>query len=264
VSYNMTNTSSVEPIFYSLEPAIITILLVLLLRFVLNKILLSLAERGTLTIATKATIMRFIDITVFFVVVVVVLQVLVPPYQVLIAVSIIIVLGLFLFFYELREFMAYINLQLLRHLRGKTFEILLPHHTKPIYGRIISIDLLGSTIEDIYGRRIHVANTLLMNAILREHIPSIMLRISLNNPKGELVDMLSSLIDSLKNLDVRLFRIDERKISIEKMSNDVVVLRLIAYPSVTPVRIIDVINLVNRLNTMLRTYNPVIEILELT
>ncbi len=260
----MPNTTSIEYWLYTLQPALIIIVLVLLLRFILNRILLSLAERGTLTLTTKATIMRFIDVIVFFIIVVVTLQVVIAPYQVLIAVSILVILGLFLFFYELREFMAYINLQLLRHLRGKTFEILLPQHSKPIYGRIIKIDLLSSTIEDIYGRRIHVSNTLLMNAILREHIPSIMLRITLRNIGENVTNTLNSLIDNMKEVDIKLFRIDERKISIEKMSGDELVFKLIVYPTVTPVRVSDIVNLINRLTNIMRTYNPVIEVLELT
>lgn len=260
----MNDTTGIESLLHSFQPAIIVIVTVLLMRLILNKIFNSLAERGTLTITTKVTIMRFIDIIVFFTIVIAFLQVVIAPYQVLVAVSIIVVLSLFLFFYELREFMAYINLQLLRHLRGKTFEILLPYHIKPIYGRIASIDLLSSTIEDIYGRRIHVSNSLLMNAILREHIPSIMLRITLKSNINDVSELLNNIVKSLKEIDIRLFRIDERKISIEEISNNEFIFKLIVYPTVTPVRISDIANLINRLITLMRSYNPEIKVIELT
>ena len=107
------NITSIESLLYSLQPAIITIVVLLLLRLILNRILSSLAERGTLTITTRATIIRFTDIIVFFIAVIVILQTFIEPYQLLIAVSILVILGVFLFYYELREFMAYINLQLL-------------------------------------------------------------------------------------------------------------------------------------------------------
>ncbi len=259
----MENTTSIEVFIQTLQPAIIVVLMVLLLRFILNRIFTSLAERGTLTISTKATIMRFVDIAVFFIIIVAVLQILVAPYQVLLAVSILVLLASFLFFYELCEFLAYINLQLLRHLRGRTFEIYLPNHSKPIYGRIVNIDLLSSTIEDIYGRKIHVSNSLLMNSVLREHIPSIMLKITLRNVSEDPSNLLLNLMNSLRELDAKVFRIDEKKLALEKVGSDSLTFKLIVYPTATPVRIGDIVNLVKMLNMMMNKYDPLIEVVEL-
>ncbi|OYT37824.1 MAG: hypothetical protein B6U89_06765, partial [Desulfurococcales archaeon ex4484_58] len=168
-----------------------------------------------------------------------------------------------LFYYELREFLAYINLQLLRHLRGKTFEIYLPSHSKPIYGRIINIDLLNSTIEDIYGRRIYVSNSLLLNSILREHIPSIQLKITLNDIGDKVQDVLSNILSSFKEIDTGIFRIDDRKVSIERVSSNQISFKLVINPTSTPIRVSDLLSFTNTLNNLLSKYKPVIEVIEL-
>ncbi len=255
--------SDIENALQIMQPIIVTIIVILLLRFILNKILSSLTERGTLTITTKATIMRFVDIIVGFIIILVVLQALIQPYQVFVVVAILLFISFFLFYYELREFVAYINLQLLRHLRGRTFEIRLPNHEKPVYGRIVNIELLNSTIEDIYGKRIYVSNSLLVNAVLREHIPSIELRITLHKLGPELASALENILGSLREIDTGIFRIDTKKISIEKVSRNSITFRLIVFPTSTPIRISDLLNFIELLNNLLNKYEPSIEVIEL-
>ena len=159
--------------------------------------------------------------------------------------------------------MAYINLQLLRHLRGRTYEIHLPFHDKPLYGRITHIDLLGSTIEDVQGRRIYVSNYLLMNSILREHVPTLSLKIALKTNGREPLQVFNELVNRIKNVDTKIFRIDDKRISIVRMDSNDLELVVNAYPAVIPLRNIDILELTNTIHNSLKDYEPRIEILEL-
>jgi len=253
---------SIEDLLQALQPTIIVILLIVLLRFILSRVLSSLTERGSITVTTRATIMKAVDVVVFFTVIIALLQSVAAPYEVLIAIVLIIVIGLFIFYYELREFLAYINLQLLRHLRGRTFEIYFPYHSKPVYGRIVNIELLSATIEDIYGRKIYVSNSLLMNAVLKDHIPSITLKITLKNIGENPTALLNNVIGVIRDIESKIFRVDERRISIENMGLNSVVFKLTVYPFTTPIRISDLANFIGTLNSLLNKYEPVIEIIE--
>jgi len=264
---NTTHTSiqsfTIEEILHQFQPALITILLLIILRIILSRVLSSLSERGILTLTTRATILRFIDLIMLFIAIATILQVFIQPTQLIFAMISLVVIAFILFFYELREFMAYINLQLLRHLRGRTYEIHLPFHDKPLYGRITHIDLLGSTIEDVQGRRIYVSNYLLMNSILREHVPTLSLKIALKTNGREPLQVFNELVNRIKNVDIKIFRIDDKRISIVKMDSNDLELVVNAYPAVIPLRNIDILELTNTIHNSLKDYEPRIEILEL-
>ncbi|MET1159841.1 MAG: hypothetical protein ABWW65_02660 [Thermoprotei archaeon] len=258
----MVQLDTFETIIEMLQPTLITIFAVLLFRFILGRILYSLAERGTITIAIRATIIKAIDVVVFFIIVVSVLRLIATPYEVAIAVTLIAVFGFFIFYYELREFLAYVNLQLLRHLRGKTFEIYFPHHSRPVFGRIVNIELLNTTIEDVYGKKVYVSNSLLLNAVLKDYLPSITLRIRLEGFNESPSVVLENAIKAIKELESKIFRIDERRVSIESMGLNKIVFRLTLYPPTTPVRISDLVDFIRKINETLNKYNPIIEIIE--
>lgn len=255
---------SIEEYIRELQPLFIALMLILFIRFIINYIISSLVERGKITYVSKSIFMRTIDLILLFTSVSIVLHTFFAPYQIFIALTVLIVVLAVLFFYELREFIAYIDIQLMRRISGRVYEIHLPNHNKPIYGKIININPLETVIEDLYGRRIYVSNSLLMNSILREHVYSITLRIVLRDLGDKPVESLNKIIKNIKSVESKVFRIDERKIIVDEISSDQCVLKIIANPIVTPIRTSDLIELIERLNNILLNHKPVIEIVAST
>lgn len=259
---NMSDLT-IENILFSLQSTIIISLLAILIRFIINRFLSVLFDRGAITIGTKSTIMRFVDVIVVLVILVAFLQALVAPPIVVYAVLVFATITITLFYYELREFVAYINLQLIRHIRGRNYEIYLPNHAKPIYGRIVSIELMNTIVEDMYGRRIYIANSLLVNAIIKEYVPVIQLRLRLSHAEGDPIKVIEDVTASIKSIDIGVFRLDEKKILIDKIGGGEVVARINAYPLSIPIRLTDLVKLADMLSKSLAKYNPVIEFMEL-
>ncbi len=252
----------VESIIFKMWTAIAITLLVVVIRIILARFITALMNRGRISAGTKSTLIRLIDVISIFIILVAFLELVVTAYMLVVTVALLIIASIILFFYELREFLAYINLQLLRHIHGRTYEFKLPHHDKPVYGRIISIEPLNSTIEDIYGRRIYVSNTLLVNSIMTEYIPSIQLLIKLSHAEGDPMTVVNDVIDSIKRLELSVFRIDEKKIVIRRIGGGEVSIIIRAFPTSLPVRLSDLLRLVEKINKSLAKYNPVIQFLE--
>ncbi|RLG90289.1 MAG: hypothetical protein DRO16_02485, partial [Thermoprotei archaeon] len=59
------------------------------------------------------------------------------------------------------------------------------------------------------------------------------------------------------------FRIDEKKLIIDKIGRGEVIARINAYPLAIPIRLTDLIKLAESLSKSLAKYNPVIEFMEL-
>jgi len=254
-------TWPVEHVIRTSLPVIAAILVVVIIRFFVSKVLSSLVQRGSITLGTKSAIMRFVDLAAIVAVVITIIHAVTVAYEAIIAIVLLIVVGVMLFFYELKEFAAFVNLQLLRPLRGKTFEILLPHHEKPIHGRIVAVDLLNSLIEDTSGRKIYVANSLLSNAVFKEYYPYIALRITLKSRGKGVEQAINEVIKCLARVSTGLFRIEEREIEIEKIGVDEVVLRVPVHPTAAHIRSSDIARLVEELVKELKDHNPVIEVL---
>ncbi len=254
--------TSVEQLLFSLQTAIIITLLVILLRIVLVRFLAALMSRGRISAATKATLSRLIDIVAVFTVITAFLEVFVSIQILVITIAVFILISFLLFYYELREFVAYINLQLLRHLHGRNYEIKLPHHDTPVYGRIVAIEPLTSIIEDIYGRRIYVSNSMLVNSIVKEYIPSVKLRVRLTSRQGDPSSVIRDVTESIKSMDLGVFRIDEKKIVIEKIGGRELVARMNVYPMSLPIRLTDLVKLAEKINRTLHEYEPIIEFID--
>lgn len=253
---------SIETFIRGLYPLFITLAIIVLIRLAISYLMSSLVEHGRITHVTKSAFMKLLDLILFFTAIVVALQTFFAPYQVFVALSVLVALIAITFFYELREFNAYINLQLTRRLRGRIFEIHLPNHNQPIYGKISSIDLFESTIEDIYGRKIHVPNSLLAKAVLREHVHSIVLRIALRSSVSKPLERLHEIVSAIKKMDFEVFRLDEVKVMVDEMSDDSVSLKVVVNPTVVPIRATDVAELINKVRSQLSEYNPVVRVVE--
>jgi len=251
---------SVEETLSTLLPVLAAIAVILLIRYIIGRLLSSLVERGTLTLGTKIAILRFVNIAVLIAILIIILQVVTASHLVIFAIAVLVVVGGVIFFYELKEFAAYINIQLLRHLRGRVFEITLPYHEKPIYGRIVNIEPTGSTIEDMYGRKVYVSNTLLMNSILRDYQPCIPLRITVKKASNSVTEVIDKIVESLNKAGHGLFRVDESDIVIENMSESTLTLKVLAHPAAIPVRAGDLARIAETLIDALKPYSPSIEV----
>jgi hypothetical protein len=252
-------STSVENILFQLETPILITLLLIITRIILVRFLGALMSRGRISAPTKATLSRLIDLIVVFTTIVVFLEVVVSMEVLVLTVAVIIIIIFLLFYYELREFLAYINLQLQRHLHGRSYEFLLPNHPQPVYGRIISIEPLSSIIEDIYGRRIFVSNTLLVNGIIREYIPAVELRLTLHHRASSPEEVISDIASSIRELKLGIFRIDDKKIFVEKYGAQEAIVRIRAHPTSLPIRISDLAKIVESINKSLEKYDPIIE-----
>ena len=100
---NITSSFSIENLIYSLKSAIIIALLAILIRFIISRLLTVLFNRGIITLGTRSTIMRFVDVIVILVIITAFLQSLVAPPIVLYTLAIFIALSSVMFFYEIRE-----------------------------------------------------------------------------------------------------------------------------------------------------------------
>ena len=111
--------------------------------------------------------------------------------------------------------------------------------------------------------KIHVINSLLVNAIVKEHTPSILLRLKLrpgNNVK--LSDLIRKINMVFNESKIPVFRIHENQIEISRIRGEEIVLNLNVTPISMPIRVSDMIRLINHLMESLREYNPEIEIVK--
>ncbi len=240
---------------------IIVILLIVVARILLTRIVTILFERGIFSIGTKAMLTRIIDTIMIIVVIIAILQVFQAPMVGYLVMVIFAAMILILFFYEIREFTAYVSLQLLRHIKGRSLEIHLPGHGQPVYGKIVSMDPMSSIIEDIYGNKYFVANSILVNAIVKEKHPSIHIRLTLTRKGGlTLKELIENIVGIFGSSDLPTFRLHESQIEIVKIEGDRVTLDMFVTPITIPVRVSDLVKLVEILSYRLRDYEPSIEL----
>ncbi|RLG84582.1 MAG: hypothetical protein DRO40_00900 [Thermoprotei archaeon] len=254
---------AIEEIFTQYSNIFITIIIMVFARILIVRLINSLFERGVFSVGTRVILIRIIDTAVIMIILATILHQLAATYATYIVIAVFAAMVLVLFFYEIKEFTAYISLQLIKHIKGRNLEIYLPGHTKPIYGKVISIDPLFSTIEDIFGNKIHVVNSLLVNAIVKEHTPSIILRLTLRpTANTKLYDLIKRVHTVFDESRIPVFRIHENQIEISKIQGNVIVLNLNVTPISMPIRVSDMIRLINHLMVALKEYDPEIEIVK--
>ncbi len=261
---NITSTSigDIEELIYKATPAIILLIVLVVLRYFINRLMLTLYRKGYIGIGTKITIMRIMDSIFILVFALFIIQSYIPSIVTYAVIIIFAVLVTILFFYEIREFTAYISLQLLKYIRARYLEIKLPGHAKPIYGRIVSMDPFSSTIEDVFGNKTYIANSLLLSAAISEVSPFIHLRIRVRREAEKpLHNVLHEVLNVFKQSGVAVFRVNEEQVKLEKISANEIVLCLRLIPVTSPIRISDVVKLIRHIEDKLKDYNVVIELL---
>ncbi len=265
--FNLTNISpsSIERILYDLAPAIILLAVIIVLRYFVSRLLSTFYRRGYIGVGTKITITRIMDSIFILIFSLFIIQSYVPSIVTYVVIVIFALLVAILFYYEIREFTAYITLQLVKYIRGRYLEISLPGHHRPIYGRIIAMDPFSSTIEDVYGNRTYVANSLLLHSAIRETSPFIPIRIRIQRtPAIELKEVIDKLTNVMRGEGIAVFRMQEHQIEIEKIDQSEISMFIKVIPASLPVRTNDLLKLIKYIENEFREYNPIIELISMS
>ena len=245
----------------------IVILIAIVIRYLFIRFLNTLEKRNIITITTRALITRILDIVIIISIAIVTVQILTAA---LTQYIVVLVVGLFvfiLFYYEIREFTAFIAVQLERRALKTWIEVYPPNSNNVIRGRIVEIQPFSSIIEDIYGNKMLIANSILLHSLIREYRPNIQLKITVI-PKEILNN--SEIFKSMKDfptntalypydiyyiiqqllshtLSTSPFRIDEQSIMLKNISKDLITFTIRLIPHQIPLRKIDIYKLIKEI-----------------
>lgn len=150
---------------------------------------------------------------------------------------------------------------MLKHVKGRYVELYIPGFTQPINGKVVDLTPLTSVVEDIFGNKIYVPNTLLVNSVIKEHNPCITVRIILhtNNSNG-LDSIFNEVKTALKNVDLGPFRFNESYITIRSLRSESLTVDIRLSALSLPVRNPDLLRILNQLSKALSNYEPVLEV----
>ncbi len=265
MSYNASSSSTERLFGININMNIGTIIMILaiiftaiIIRYLLIKFLRTLEGRNIITISTRALITRILDIIILIFTIIVTVQIItaeLTQYIIVLAVGIFMFI---LFYYEIREFTAFVAIQLERRVLKTWIEIHPPNLNSSIKGRIIEIQPFLSIIEDIYGNKIRITNSILLHSLIREYTPNIQLKITIM--KGLNIDDIFKLIKNITT-DSR-FRIDEQSITLKAVNKDSITFIVKMVPQQVPLRKIDIYRLVKEILQSFPENSLTIELIE--
>lgn len=245
-----------------LEVIILLIIIVVVIRYILSRFLSSLTQRGSISLSTRALLTRLIDLTLlsaFLIITVNIVTASLTPYAVVVVLGFIV---LTFFFYEVKQFAAYITLQIFRHVKGRNAEIYIRTTSEPIKGRIVEISPLTSVIEDFFGNKIYVPNTVLMDSVIKELNPSITIRLVLSIGKNENVNEVFNEVRRIfKEVDLGPFRFNDSYMIIKSLNSKFLVVDIRLSSIALPIRNTDILKVLNQLSKALSKYEPVLEVI---
>jgi hypothetical protein len=224
---------------------IIVILIAIIIRYLLIKFLRTLEGRNIITIGTRALITRILDIIILIFTVIVTVQIItaeLTQYIIVLAVGIFMFI---LFYYEIREFTAFVAIQLERRALKTWVEIYPPNLSNSIKGRIIEIQPFSSTIEDIYGNKMHIANSILLHSLIREYTPNVQLKITITYKENPNIDEFFKIIKDA--LSRSYFRIDEQSFTLKTFNKDSITFIIKMIPQQVPLRKMDIYKIIREI-----------------
>ncbi len=234
---------------------------IVIIRYLLGKFVASLVLRGNISAGIKATLVRIIDLALlsaFLIISVNIVTASLTPYAILAILGAIVIT---LFFYEVKQFAAYITLQMFRHVKGRNAEVFLRGYSEPIKGRVVELTPLTTVMEDLFGNKVYIPNTLFIESAIKEHNPSINLRIILNLVKGEEVgELFNKVKAAFKNVDLGPFRFNESHVIIKSLDTESLVIDVRLSALALPIRNPDILRILDQLSKALHQYKPVLEI----
>ncbi len=238
----------------------IFVTVVVLIRYLVAWFVSTLMNKGIISLSTKSVIVRVLDITVIILIILGVVESFTASLTPYIVVLVIGIMLFVLFYYEIREFTAFITMQLQKYARGTWIEAYLPGISTSVRGRIVEIDPFSSIIEDLHGNQLYIANSILVNSLIKEYRPLVTMKVSLDLPSDVTLD---SVLERVKNvIEETPFRLDESRIPLNSLSKGRLTFTLRLIPLSTPVRTTDLFKAMKRISNVLSEYNPSINIVE--
>jgi len=235
---------------------------VVVIRYILGRFLSSLVQRSSISLSTKTLLTRLIDLTLFSAFLIISINIVtasLTPY------AVVVILGftvLTFFFYDVKQFAAYITLQMFKHVKGRNAEIYVRTASEPIKGRIVEISPLTSVIEDFFGNKIYIPNTVLMESIIKELNPSINIRLVLSIGRDEDVnEIFNNVRKVFKEIDLGPFRFNDSHMIIKSLNSKFLVVDIRLSSIALPIRNADILKVLSQLSKALSKYEPVLEVI---
>ncbi len=249
----MAEPSLIQDLLSKLEVPIIIVLTLVIVRVLFKKLLDSLAMRGTISVTGKETVLRILDISIIVISFLVLVAQFIEVHTALIAIAGLALVLVFMLIDKIRGFIAYLSLQMDKKIMGKYFEIVLPGFKEPVYGRVAKISSSYCEIEDVFGEKYLIPNTVMYNAVLKPLTPTVVFDIRLKIT-GE--EDLRKLIELFKSFKPEVFRIDDRRTIIRHVGPSRFTIRIVAHPTGPSIRHIEIIDFMSELIGRFKEYDP--------
>lgn len=235
------------------------ILLLILFRILLGRFLGGLVKRGVIHPNIRGIVLRIIDWVILIVIIVAVLSIFTEVATLSLPILLAVIILLVINWRTIREFTSYLELNILRHIYTGYYEISLPTG-KTIRGKIAETTPTSSIVEDVYGYRYHVTNTLLLESVFKEVAPGVIIRLYVEDPARPAVELVEDIIDKLLALNHPIFRFDVKKTVIEGITSNKwrIVLHFIASSPV--IRPTDIASLLSAIRQQLAEYKIDLEV----
>ncbi|MEM4475947.1 MAG: hypothetical protein QXS73_01345 [Desulfurococcaceae archaeon] len=212
-----------EELLWKALPAILILLALLVLRLLVNRFISAMHERRILSLSVKYILSKVVDYIIILVYLSCLLYTYLPTIPVIYVIGFVTATFILMFFYDVREFLAYFYIIASKYPRGRPVVISLPRYGYRVFGRVNEVHMHGAEIEDFYGNKIYIPNTLLAGSITIETPVLVSLRVkTLFTDRSRISDEISSLIDRLsKEISQKIpFSLDKESSYVEKIDVD--------------------------------------------
>jgi hypothetical protein len=248
----MEDPSLVQEVLTRIEAPVVIITTLIIVRVLFKRFLDALTARGTISTAGKETVLRLLDASIIVISFLTIMGQFIEVHTALVALGILGLVMTMLLIDKLREFTAYLSLRMERKMLDKTYEIRLPGYSKPLYGRVTDILSSHCIVEDAFGEKYMVPNTLMHNAVLKPHTTTLVFDVHVRITDKEDAPRMISLF---KNLNSEVFRIDEKRTCVRYVGPPGLVARIIAHPISSTIRQADINHFMAEVLEKLKSYS---------
>ncbi|MEM4020732.1 MAG: hypothetical protein QXS23_02555 [Desulfurococcaceae archaeon] len=232
----------------------ITLALVLI-RILAKRLLDTLLSKGTISASIRDIVVKIIDISIVVILISSAILIFLPQYWGIIGLlSVLAIIMLALLYIPLKSYLLGLAIQLDIKVRGKFHEIILPGYRKVLHGKVARTTSQHVVIQDVFGNEYMVRNEVFCNSILTTSSPHIELRLKIKYTCNDLcMNIINTVLDILERFRHPLIK-TEKKIMVKKYTDSSVVMALKIFPINVPVRIVDIVDVVENLMQALREF----------
>ncbi len=212
-----------EEILWKALPAILILLALLVLRLLVNRLVGAMHARRVLSLSAKYILSKAIDYTIILVYLSCLLYMYLPAMPIVYVIGLVLATFIIIFFYDVREFLAYFYIMASKYPRGRPIVISIPKYGYRVFGRINEVHMHGAEVEDLYGNKIYIPNTLLAGSVTIETPALVSLRVkTLFTDRSRISEEISSLVDRIsKEVPQKIpFSLDKEGSCVEKIDVD--------------------------------------------